>query len=163
MMDLLRAAGWNVELAEHREPLPARILERYPWMPDDYREFAENTRLCSSANQSAWFLTARDFAGARRREPGWNEWELLSLSAAHDDEVEKQSIRAFWDDHLPVFQSLASGFAYLALERGTLKVVEGFEPEFEVPLDRAASVPEAMYLFATDHPTVADLVEDDPA
>lgn len=131
MSELLRIAGWRVERCARRQALPAELVRRYPWMPADYRDFVEETKLASSADEKAWFLTARDFAG----EPGppfaWNEWERQSIEAAEGDEELERRVVAFWDSHLPILLSVKSGYAYFAMEQSSLSIVRGEEPEYE--------------------------------
>jgi hypothetical protein len=146
----LRAAGWRVERfsddAQH--PLPNEIIHRYPWMPPEFREFAEQTKIAMSADERAWLLTAHDFASESASAWTWNEWERQSLDAADGDVSWQQSIRTFWDDHLPILMSVKSGYAYFAIKRTTLGVVQGEEPEYEETSPVATSFAEFLALLA---------------
>jgi hypothetical protein len=146
----LRAAGWRVERVAdgRRHSLPAEIVQRYPWIPPEFREFAEQTKAAVSADEKAWLLTAADFAGESDAAFAWNEWERQSLDATDGDATLAEHIRLFWDEHLPILMSVKSGYAYFAIERTTLRVVCGEEPEYEQPSPLASSFAELLGLLA---------------
>jgi hypothetical protein len=104
LLNTLRASGWRIELFERRQPLPAEIVDRYPWMPPDYRAFAEETKIACSADEKAWLLTALDFTGQSDSAFGWNEWERQSLEAAGDSGAAKRQVELFWRSHLPILR-----------------------------------------------------------
>ena len=68
-------------------------------------------------DETGWFLCIDDFNGTSDSAYTWNEFEQISLQAAEDshDEEWKRSIIQFWDDHLPIFLSVRSGYAYYAI------------------------------------------------
>jgi len=59
---------------------------------------------------------------------------------------------AFWDRHLPVLMSVRDGYAYLAIERDSLRVVAGREPEYEEVTPVADTVGEMLALVAAGDP-----------
>ena len=146
----LRAAGWRIERVAdgQRHSLSAEITRRYPWMPPEFREFVELTNAVVSADEKAWLLTAADFAGDSDAAFAWNEWERQSLEATDGDPALAERIRLFWDEHLPILTSVKSGYAYFAIERTTLRVVCGEEPEYEDPSPLASSFAELLRLLA---------------
>jgi hypothetical protein len=127
----LVAGGWRVVVAPAPQRLPGSLSARYPWMPAEWAAWAAGATSATAADEKTWLLTAADFAGTADSAFAWNEWERLSLDAACDDRDEQRRIRQFWDAHLPVLTSVRSGYAFAALERGSLRVVVGREPEFE--------------------------------
>ena len=131
MLRALRAAGWRIETGG--TPIPASLRARHPSIPGAFEAFATAVRACVSPTETEWFLTATDYAGEGHAAFAWNEWELLSLDAAGDDEQGREAIRRFWDRHLPILLSVRDGYAYLAidLESPGGAVVAGREPEFE--------------------------------
>ncbi len=146
----LRAARWRIErIADgRRHSLPPEIVRRYPWMPPEFREFVEQTNAVVSADEKAWLLTAVDFAGESDAAFAWNEWERQSLDGTDGDATLAEHIRLFWDEHLPILTSVKSGYAYFAIERTTLRVVCGEEPEYEQPSPLATSFAELLRLLA---------------
>jgi hypothetical protein len=124
-------------------------------MPAGYRNLVEETGAACSADDKAWLLTVADFLGISDSACVWNEWERQSLDAADSDEKWKGKIREFWDNHLPVLMSLKSGYAYFAIEKTTLHVVCGEEPEYEETLPIASSVAELLDLLANSSPKLA--------
>ena len=145
---LLRQSGWLISLRSSPRSLPPDLLARYPWFPATYRELAEATEAIVSSDEKAWLLTVSDYSGSADSAYAWNEWERQSLAAAEDDEDWKASITEFWDRHLPIFFSVKSGYAYLAIERSSLRIVGGREPEYEEVTDLAASLEELLAMFA---------------
>jgi hypothetical protein len=115
-------------------------VERYPWIPDDYVALAETTRSAVHPGGGAWFLTVQDYSGTSDSAFRWNEWELLSAECCDGDSRWQAEIVSFWDRHFPIMMSVGKGYAYWALERETLAVVGGTEPEFEDTSIVASSV-----------------------
>ena len=62
-----------------------------------------------------------------------NEFELLSLEAAMDDESWKSEITRWWDSYLPIVLSVENGYSFYAIDLTNDKgaIVHGYEPEFE--------------------------------
>jgi hypothetical protein len=131
--------GWRVEFHPHPRALPTDFLKRYHWLPEDHRDLIEAASVVLGPDERAWLLTVNDFSMQSDCAFAWNEWERQSLDAADGDDVSKQRIRSFWDDHLPVLMSVKSGYAYFAIERTSLRVVRGDEPEYEVAVPLASS------------------------
>lgn len=145
---MLQKLGWTVEgLAP--TPLPSLVLARYPWIPSDVRSLLETYRTIANQDNTAWFLTGREFAGEAGSAYAWNEWERQSLEAAGGDAKWQQSIRAFWDAHIPIVLTVKSGYGYFAVERsGT--IVRGEEPEYEDVRVVAPTLEEFLRLLAED-------------
>jgi hypothetical protein len=149
----LRRLGWRIERPLESRSLPREVLIRYPWFPTDYREFVEETKTLASPDDKAWLLTASDFSlNSSDTAYAWNEWELQSLAAANDDEEWCAKIREFWDAHLPVLMSVKSGYAYLAIDKASLNIVAGEEPEYEDTAQIATSIEELFALIVNQDP-----------
>ncbi|MCM1100467.1 MAG: hypothetical protein NC079_01780 [Clostridium sp.] len=86
-------------------------------------------------------LCAEDFNRESEDAFQWNEFEMMSLQAAvdEDDEEWQKDIRAFWDKHLPICLSVRDGYSYYAIRINDGHVVCGYEPEFEETTDMADS------------------------
>ena len=129
----LRRAGWQVEAAAHDTAIPAHILARYGDLPSGLVAFISSFSRCFDATERAWFVAASDLV--ERDDPfRFNEFELMSLSAAESDEAWSAGIRAFWTEHFPIFLSVSGTYQYFALSlSGPAEgsVVYGAAPEFE--------------------------------
>lgn len=136
LLDQISALGWTAERETSHES--ASVLEaRYAWIPDSVRDFLSETRALCSPDEKVWINTCAHINGRSGFAFAWNEWELLSVQAAREDQDELLAgrIAAFWDEHLPVLMSVKSGYAFFALTKDG-RIVRGEEPEFEetIPL-----------------------------
>jgi hypothetical protein len=154
----LEQAGWQIIRSEKRLTLPLNIQSRYDWVPSSHRGLIEEVELAHSPDDAAWLVTAADLAGTSGTTFRWNEWEKQSLRAAREDESWRRHITQFWDAHFPVIMTLRSGYAYFALERVSLNIVYGCEPEFEAVISIASSTPELLRLLAVRDARVAHLI-----
>ena len=129
------AAGWHIRIRDEAALcLKNPVQERYPRLPEEYLTFLSWVARCTNPDETAWFLCEEDYNGQSDSAFQWNEWELQSLEAAQGDDEWKNSIRAFWNTHFPIFLSVKSGYAYLAIcvsETDYGAVVCGSEPEYE--------------------------------
>jgi hypothetical protein len=150
LLDRLERVGWTAERLSQPEPLPEQILERYPDIPAEYREFAESAGFVVGPGETAWLVTSCVFAGTSKCAWAYNEWERQSLEAAGNDQALAKEIRAFWDRHLPVVMSTKSCYAYFALDLDTQQIVQGEEPMYEdVGSPLAGSLDEMFRLIVT--------------
>ena len=94
----------------------------------------------------AWFLCAEDFEVNVNSDEGfqWNEWEIIGLRSAEDDEKWETEIRKFWDVHLPIVMSVKGFYSYYAIDVRDGSIVYGEEPEFEECKTVAASFEDFM-------------------
>jgi hypothetical protein len=85
--DLLLKAGWEVELKDSASfHLPPTIEDRYPELPKDLTEFLAAINTCANADNTAWFLNQEHFQGMSDDAFRWNEFELMEIEAAKQDE-----------------------------------------------------------------------------
>lgn len=138
----LRRQGWTVsgEDAAPRQ-LPLCVSGRYHNPPAEWMEFLNCVRSCVSPGETTWFLCLDDFERQDEVSFRWNEWELISLQAAIDDQDTEwqSSIKAFWDNHLPICLSVKGGYGYYAIRLSDGVVIHGTEPEFEETREAAPS------------------------
>ncbi|WP_242164198.1 hypothetical protein [Lysobacter sp. M15] len=154
----LKGMGWQVEPPTPDAEIPKHLLARYDNLPAELINFISSFSRCTNPSAQAWFVTACDLV---RSEPfRFNEFELMSLSAAGPDQDWSAAVRAFWTRHFPLLLSVAGSYQYFALSlagptRGS--VVYGAEPEFEECSIVAPSLTEflAMFLAAQGSPTPA--------
>jgi hypothetical protein len=144
----LKSAGWQVEPAAPDAEIPEHLLARYGSFPAELVAFISLFSRCTNPSETAWFVSARDLM---QDEPfRFDEFELMSLSAAGSDEDWSAAIRAFWTGHFPFFLSVAGSYQYFALSlAGQAKgsVVYGAEPEFEECSIVASSLTEFLAVF----------------
>ena len=132
-------AGWNVARKSTPLSISPAVSDRYPNLPDDYRQFLQAFTRCANTPDNAWFLSENDFnSDDIDRENSsmfrWDEYERMSLEADAGDAQEEDRIRRFWDAHLPIALAVHSDYAYLALCTAPERfgsIVYGFGPEFE--------------------------------
>lgn len=152
----LKSAGWHVEPPTSDAEIPEAILARYGSLPAVLVAFISSFSRCTAPSQQAWFVSLHDLV---QDEPfRFNEFELMSLSAAGSDEDWSAAIRSFWTGHFPLFLSVAGSYQYFALSLGGPakgNVVYGAEPDFEECSVVAPSLAEflAMFLAALRSPT----------
>ena len=144
MFGALRGCGWLIERPASPWNLPGVVRDRYNWLWGSLLGELANLSRASSPDDMVWLNTGADFCGEGDGAFAWNEWEKMSIDAADGDLVLVGEIRAFWDAHFPVLNSVRDGYAYLALARGSQSVVFGREPEFEDCLVVAPSMSDAI-------------------
>lgn len=155
LLDQLRKLGWRVQPASRRRRLCDDIGKRYPWLPGEFRDMAEEMSLICSPDETAWILTEADFAGRSGSAFVWNECEQQSLESAGSDQEMKTAIVEFWDNHLPVLFATKSGYAYFALAKDDLAVVCGEEPEYEETTPIAPSLTAFLQMIVDRDPRLA--------
>lgn len=152
----LRESGWEVAVLSQPRPLPAELLERYPWIPPSFRAFAEGAASISLPGEQVWILTAEDYC--RRAGPGWawNGFERMELGWAEDakDAEERARTERFWANHFPILMAVFGDYAYLALEAQTGAVVGGWAPMFDETSVIATSFDELIPMLVRREPPV---------
>jgi hypothetical protein len=151
----LERRGFSVKRASAPLVLPRDVQKRFAWVPTDNQRFAETHVQISSADERAWFVTEAEFAGRAASAFVWDEFERLSQTAARGDVEQLATIKAFWTAHFPLMLSVKSGYAFFALERGTMNVVVGEEPEFEDIKVIAATFDDFLAMLANGHEDLA--------
>jgi hypothetical protein len=131
LLNRLATAGWKAKLRRTPETLPSDVIERYEWIPLEVREFVGSLEFLVSPQETAWFLTPGDFSGISDSAFRWNQWELDSIAASEGDRRSLANIVEFWNQHFPLVMSVKNGYAFFAIERTSLAIVSGEEPEFE--------------------------------
>lgn len=130
----LKAKGWSVTASQHDLAcLPDHVTERHKRIPDELLTVMYGIEECVAPDEKAWLLCRPDYEGTSESAFKWNEFELMSLEAADDEDL-AQEITAFWDSHLPVYFSVRDGYSYVAVctdEIHAGELVEGCEPDFE--------------------------------
>jgi hypothetical protein len=123
--------GWHIKTAEiDVETLPDDVKDRYN-IPTEYKNFLESVKTCINKEENIWFLCTDDYLENSEDAFRWNEFELISLEAADEDIALRDSVKSYWDNHLPIIMNVKDDYAYYAIDMNTRKIVKGNEPEFE--------------------------------
>lgn len=80
-----------------------------------------------------WFICENEFNNRSDIAFKWNEYELLSLEAAMDDDSWRAEITTWWNNYMPIVMSVDGGYSFYAIDVTNDKgaIVRGYEPEFE--------------------------------
>ncbi|MBC2580558.1 SMI1/KNR4 family protein [Clostridium sp. DJ247] len=145
--------GWNItDKCEHQLKLDNSILSRYKQIPNDYLEFLKMVKQCISPSEKTWFICENEYNNDSDIAFKWNEFELLSLEAAEQDEEWKSEITGWWEKHLPIVMSVDDGYSFYAIDltNDIGAVVQGYEPEFEEVEKIASNVEEFFELIMSN-------------
>ncbi|MGL5151440.1 MAG: SMI1/KNR4 family protein [Clostridium sp.] len=120
------------------------ITLRYKDIPDEYIEFLKKVKQLISPSEKTWFLCQDEYNSNSDIAFKWNEFELLSLEVAQDDDEWKSEIISWWDKKLPIVMSVDGGYSFYAIDLSNNKgtIVKGCEPEFEEVEEIASSIGE---------------------
>jgi hypothetical protein len=127
----LERRGFGVKRASKPLTLPRAVQKRFDWVSPELQRFVENHVEICTADERAWFVTEAEFAGRAASAFAWDAFERMSQTAALGDPAKLAAVKTFWTAHFPIMLSVKSGYAYFALERESMNVVVGEEPEFE--------------------------------
>ncbi|MFE4571738.1 SMI1/KNR4 family protein [Paenibacillus chitinolyticus] len=133
--------GWDItEKSGFQLNLDSGIVSRYKEIPNEYLNFLSVVQKCMTPNEKTWFNCEDEFNNSSDSEFKWNEYELLSLEAAVNDDSWKSEITAWWDHYLPIVMSVDGGYSFYAIDLTHDKgaIVRGYEPEFE-EVDKVAN------------------------
>ena len=122
-LDALASAGWTVRertpdaVLPPEDVWPAALRDRYPNIPAALTEFVSRVEACLKADETAWFLTAADYAGTSDFAFAWNEWERMELewSEERGDADEAAKVREFWNAYLPFYSDVSGEYTYFAV------------------------------------------------
>jgi len=140
--DVFTQKGWTIR-RRYREicDFPECIKKRYSNIPIEYIDFLCHIDTCINSDETIWFLGIDDFQKQDEDAFRWNEFEMISLQSAIDDNDIKwqNEIKCFWDNHLPICISIDGEYEYYAIRMNDGVVVHGIEPEFEETTEIAIS------------------------
>lgn len=130
-LDHLAALGWTVlrttpTTATATTAMPAAA----PGEAQGYGAFLATFTELHNADQTRWFLSAADHDGTADSAFPWHTLRDISLEAALDD-AGRQAVLSFWEQHTPIYMSVAGDYEFLAIDRESGRIVHGIEPEFE--------------------------------
>ena len=125
---------WVVEYnSSNYNYLENAVLNKFKNIPSGFIGILEEFCNISSKDDTTWFLCGKDYTEKTDESFNWNEFELMSLEAAEDDEEWKTEILDWWKGKLPFVMSVKDGYSYYAidLEDNRGAIIFGQEPEFE--------------------------------
>jgi len=126
--------GWDItQKSDFQLKVDGSIISRYKEIPKEYVEFLSLVKQCVTPSEKTWFICEDEFNNSSDHAFKWNEFELLSLEAAMDDDSWKSEITTWWDSYFPIVMSVEDGYSFYAIDLTNDKgaIVRGYEPEFE--------------------------------
>ncbi|WP_306220165.1 SMI1/KNR4 family protein [Cohnella sp. WQ 127256] len=126
--------GWDItDKSEYELKLNASIASRYKEIPEGYLDFLKRVKECITPSEKTWFICEDEYNNNSDSAFKWNEFEVLSLEAAENDEKWKSEITSWWDNYLPIVMSVDDGYSFYAIDltNDIGAIVQGYEPEFE--------------------------------
>ncbi|WP_097007038.1 SMI1/KNR4 family protein [Lacrimispora amygdalina] len=126
--------GWDITFkSESGLELDDSIISRFNGIPQSYVEFLKIVKQCIAPSEKTWFICQDEYNNISNIAFKWNEFELLSLEVAENDNEWKKEIVSWWDKHLPIVMSVDEGYSFYAIDLNDNigSIVQGFEPEFE--------------------------------
>lgn len=133
-LDHLAAHGWTV-----LRTAPDSTSADAPGDAHGYGAFLAAFTDLHNANQTRWFLSTADHDGTADSAFSWHTLRDISLDAALDD-AGRQVVLDFWQQHTPIYMSVAGDYEFLAIARDSGRIVHGIEPEFEDTREVAPSL-----------------------
>jgi len=133
-LDHLAARGWTV-----LRTTPTSTPAAAPRDAHGYGAFLATFTELHNADQTRWFLSAADHDCTADSAFPWHTLRDISLEAALDD-AGRQAVLDFWQQHTPIYMSVAGAYEFLAIERDSGRIVHGIEPEFEDTRDVAPNL-----------------------
>ena len=130
----LKENDWIVELNTNKFDYKENsILNKYNDIPITFINILKEYSNISSKDDTTWFICEKDYLDESEDAFRWNEFELMSLEAAEEDEKWKIEIKDWWRKKLPFIMSVSGGYSYYAidLEENKGTIIFGREPEFE--------------------------------
>ena len=130
----LKENDWIVELNTNKFDYKENsILNKYNDIPVSFINILKEYSNISSKDDTTWFICGKDYLDKSDDVFKWNEFELMSLEAAEEDEKWKMEIKNWGRKKLTFIMSVSGGYSYYAIDlednKGT--IIYGQEPEFE--------------------------------
>lgn len=126
--------GWDItDKYEYELNLNDSITLRYKEIPEVYLEFLKRVKKCITPSEKTWFICEDEYNNNSDIAFKWNEFEVLSLEVAENDDEWKVEITSWWDKYLPIVMSVDDGYSFYAIDltNDIGAIVQGYEPEFE--------------------------------
>ena len=130
LLSSLSASNWRLKPARSAPP----CHERLNLLPAELRALLTAFDWVTNQDETRWLITAKIFANREMDGFNWNEFELISLAAAEDDQAWSSEVIEFWRGHVPILMSVKGHYEYVAYcceGPNCGNYVLGFEPEFE--------------------------------
>ena len=132
--DWLKQNNWNIKYNCKKEiALNPAFTNRYQVIDNEYMEFLKKYKAVMSKDDKVWFLCCDVYNDVADLAFKWNEYEILSLEAADDDDEWKSEIEQWWNGKMPIIMSVRDNYSFYAIDLNDKvgSIVRGEEPEFE--------------------------------
>ena len=129
----LQELGWQI-VENPSLTIPGLITDRYGDLPPAWLDRFGCVERCVDPCNQTWFITPLEMHGTSGSAFAWNEAEKQSLEAAEDDTEWASEITTYWDTHLPIMFSVASGYETWSIclkGSNSGKIIHALAPEFE--------------------------------
>jgi hypothetical protein len=122
--------GWNIINENNNiKKLSENIIIRYI-IPNEYKTFLENIKICTNKEDDIWFLCIDDYNGEYEGTLRWNEFETVMLEGTDDNNFKKKT-KDYWNKHFPIIFNVKNILKYYAINIETQKIVCGnYTPGF---------------------------------
>ena|GEM_PF-3146752 len=118
---------WTVKNKITKLNLPKDIIERYPNINQEYRQFLNVIENCVTPDETVWFLCENGYNINQDIAWPYNEFEEMDLETV-DNEQEKDDIKNYWNRFMPIVFSVGGDYLYFALDTQDRSgsIVQGF-------------------------------------
>jgi len=126
--------GWIItQKSNCHLDLDVSFITRYKVIPEEYLDFLRVMEQCITPDEKTWFLCESEYKNSSDADFQWNEFELLSLEAANEDDQWRSEITTWWNHYLPIMISVNGVYSFYAIDLSNEigAIVYGEEPEFE--------------------------------
>lgn len=132
-LNWLKENKWFVEVNQDGKIILEKCIDERYNMDNEHKEFLSYFRRIISPDEKTCFLCCDEYNDRSDLAFKWNEFELLSLEVAQDDNEWAEEIRQWWNAKLPIIISVKDGYSFYAIDMKDCKrkIVRGEEPEFE--------------------------------
>ncbi|WP_337031314.1 SMI1/KNR4 family protein [Paenibacillus illinoisensis] len=133
-MNWAESNGWKItQQTNSHLNFDVGFISRYKKIPDGYLDFLRVVEQCTTPDEKTWFLCENEYNNSSDDDFRWNEFELLSLEAAMNDDQWRSEITTWWNHYMPIMISVNGGYSFYAIDLSneTDTIVRGDEPEFE--------------------------------
>jgi hypothetical protein len=125
-----KKSNWNVILEKNSiNDLPDNnIIKKYN-IPDTYKIFLENVKICLNEEETIWFLCINDYLEESKSFSIWDEYKDLLLQFSWDEENEMEY---YFNKMFPIIINVSSKykyfgkFKYYAINTETNEIIVGY-------------------------------------
>lgn len=145
-----------IEKSEHSFNISDEVKLKYKSIPNEYVEFLKIVKRLIAPSEKTWFLCEDEYNNNSDTPFKWNEFELLSLEAAGEDDNWKEDISLWWEKFFPIILSVDEEYSFYAIDLRNSNgvIVKGSEPEFEEVEEVADNIEHFFELIMSNNITI---------